>query len=216
MSISKNSKLLAVLNYRLRITTSDSRILVGQMLAFDKHMNLVLGDCEEFRKVKNKGKSSAQQQTQEREEKRTLGLVVLRGEIIVSVSIESGPPVAEEQKLKAAMQNQSGGPGIGRSAGRGLPMGGMGVPAPGLTGPVPGIGGPASSIMAPRPGMSAPPVSYGRPPMPGQTPMPPMPSFPPGFRPPPGMPMPPPGFRPNIPPPGFNPAFRPLPPRPPQ
>ncbi|KAI9208254.1 small nuclear ribonucleoprotein-associated protein B [Polychytrium aggregatum] len=239
MSISKTSKMLQFLNCRLRITILDGRTLIGQMLAFDKHMNLVLSDCEEFRKIKPKGPVPAGQP--DREERRTLGLVVLRGETIVSISIEARLPSADESKSKAA----SSGPGLARSAGRGVAIAAApaGIPAA-LAGPVRGVGGPGIQQMQPagRGNFVAPPVAYGRPPMPGPPgpgglaprpgpPMmggaPPMPPFgrggpPPGFRPPPGMPMggPPPGFpmggvppRPGFPP-GPPPGFRPGPPPP--
>lgn len=44
----------SLVNYRLRITINDGRQFVGQMLAFDKHMNLVIADTEEFRVLKKK------------------------------------------------------------------------------------------------------------------------------------------------------------------
>jgi len=43
----------------MRVTIQDSRMFVGKFMAFDKYMNLLLSDCEEFRKVTVKGKKGA-------------------------------------------------------------------------------------------------------------------------------------------------------------
>ena len=111
--------------------------------------------------------------------------MILRGDNIVSMSVE-GPPVETEGRMKAASAAQAG-PGLGRAAGRGVPVMPTAQAPAGLTGPVRGVGGAAPAAMQPMAGVTGGPPA--RPPAP-------MPGAPPG--------MPPPGMRPPGPPPGMT------------
>lgn len=184
----KQGKMAGLINYRMRVTMNDGRQMVGQMLAFDKHMNLVLADTEEFRRVKRKatkaaaapGASSSSAPLVESEEKRTLGLTIVRGAHIISLSVESPPPADPSARLGASApgggvaSTLAAGAGIARPAGRGAPVG-LAGPAAGIGGPPPGF--PGGFPGAPGFGRGAPPPGFG--------------GFPPGF--PAGGP-PPPGF----------------------
>jgi small nuclear ribonucleoprotein B and B' len=128
----------------------------------------------------------------QREERRVLGLIILRGEEIVSMTVE-GPPPADEMRTDK-QQVAPAGPGAGRAVGRGMPLPSASAAPAGLAGPAAGVGAPAPGSMMPRP-MGGPPMGM-RPPM-G---MPPPGMMPPGMMPPgmmPPMGMMPPGMRPG-------------------
>lgn len=93
--------MLSLINWRLKVTVNDGRAFVGQMLAFDRHMNLVLAECEEFRRVRPKKKAGEAEAGPMQEMKRTLGLVILRGETVVSLTVEGPPPVQDDDKKNA-------------------------------------------------------------------------------------------------------------------
>ncbi|KHN83898.1 putative small nuclear ribonucleoprotein-associated protein B [Toxocara canis] len=161
LTISKNNKMMAHLNYRMKVALQDSRTFVGYFRAFDKHMNILLSDCEEYRTIKPKpGKKNTVE-----EEMRTLGLVLLRGEHIVSMTVD-GPPPKEDDSVKLPKAGGLAGPGVAKPAGRGVPMVPpvAAAPPPGLQGAVRGIGGPGMSIM--QPGYAMPPPMQGMPPRP--------------------------------------------------
>ncbi|CUM65982.1 uncharacterized protein PRCAT00003636001 [Priceomyces carsonii] len=93
-----------LISYRMKVTTKDNRNFVGSLLAFDKHYNLVLSDTEELRITKktyqelkrNVGETSKLIL----EEKRSLGLIILRGDQIVTLNIESPPPLDATKRIK--------------------------------------------------------------------------------------------------------------------
>ncbi|CAG9970727.1 unnamed protein product [Clonostachys byssicola] len=187
----------------MRVTLNDGRSMTGQMLAFDKHMNLVLADTEEFRRVKRRqNKSSApgasSGQTVETEEKRTLGLTIVRGAHIISLSVESPPPADPSARLGKSQPGGissalAAGPGVAKPAGRGAAPPSLAGPAAGLGGPPPGFPSFPGAPGFPGAGRGGPPPGF-----PGG-------NFPPA---PGGFPGAPPGFNPGAPPPGFNPPGR--------
>eukprot|EP01004_Peranema_trichophorum_P009161 NODE_7908_length_729_cov_112.612211_g7292_i0.p1 GENE.NODE_7908_length_729_cov_112.612211_g7292_i0~~NODE_7908_length_729_cov_112.612211_g7292_i0.p1 ORF type:complete len:196 (-),score=36.20 NODE_7908_length_729_cov_112.612211_g7292_i0:74-661(-) len=190
MSMSKKSKMFQFVNCRIRVRIQDNRILVGKFLAFDRHMNLVLADTEEFRTIISKGSK------EEKEEKRTLGLVLLRGETVLTITVD-GALNKQPHNSDRFKQHEKGqglpGPGIAQGAARGLsgPVRGVGGPAiPLVTPMVPSMPfrGPAGLVppgnLPPPPGM---PSMAGRGlPTPGRGNLPPPPGMP-GMPPPPGM-----------------------------
>lgn len=161
MPSGKGSKLLRYIEHRLKVTLHDGRTIIGTFLAFDKHLNLVLSEAEEFRMTRKGGAALIE----ERMEKRTLGLVLIRGENVVSLAVEGPPPPSASKNAAAAAVAR--GRGTMASATRALPGGGMhGGPAMGLgSAPMAGIG---AGMMPPPPppppggGMGMPPPGMGR------------------------------------------------------
>ena len=203
------SKMMAYLNWRMKVTLTDRRVLLGSLLAFDRHMNLVLADCEEVRTIRAKksaaasGPDGAQSKATTAgdedviEQKRTLGLVLIRGESVVSVSAHQKPPPPPKAAVLAARSSTAAPPGSAAPAGRGMPIiNHSAMPPSGLAGPIRGVGGVAPQQMMPAGrGFFPPPHMH-----PG------MPMMPPGF----GR-----GFPPMVPPPGMPIGPLPSPPLPP-
>lgn len=105
-------------------------------------MNIVLADTEEFRRSRkrqnNSAPGSAAAPVVEADEKRSLGLLIIRGTNIISCSVEGPPPADPAARLGGAASGpaapvMAAGPGITRPVGRG---------AGGLQGPAVGVGGP--------------------------------------------------------------------------
>uniref|UniRef100_A0A7S2NYN1 Sm protein B n=1 Tax=Leptocylindrus danicus TaxID=163516 RepID=A0A7S2NYN1_9STRA len=122
-------------------------------MAFDKHLNLVLSDTEEYRNLS--AKSNLTNVVEERQEKRLLGLIILRGENVVSIAVEGPPPNDGAKRAKLMMP---GGPGVSKGVGRGMPPPSMMGGAPMGLGPgaVPGVGGGQFAMSMGR-GMPPPP-----------------------------------------------------------
>lgn len=162
----KGSKLLRYVEHRLRVTLHDGRTIVGTFLAFDKHLNLVLSEAEESRVLRKGGAALLEERT----ENRNLGLVLIRGENVVSLAVEGPPPPSAKQQGAVGMAAAGvGARGRGTAMpGSGAPPGaGRGVPPMGLgAAPMHGVGAPGMMMMPPPPppppGGGMPPPGMGR------------------------------------------------------
>merc|ERR1712097_175005 len=111
-------------------------------------MNVILCDTEEFRRIRHKKVDGTRE---DKEEKRSMGLILLRGETIVTMTVEGPPPNEDGPRVNLPY----GGPGSSRQGGRG--SGGPG----GYGGPMRGMGGPPGGMM--NPAARSGPQSYGPP-----------------------------------------------------
>lgn len=98
LAITKKTKLSELIHYRLKVSTIDNKSFIGNLLAFDKHMNLVLSDTEEVRLPK-KTLQNIKAGKDIKEIKTNLGLIILRGDQIVNLTIQSAPLTSTKQRI---------------------------------------------------------------------------------------------------------------------
>merc|ERR1712080_449702 len=143
------SKMQAYMLHRMRATLKDDRVFVGTLKSYDKHMNLILVDTDEYRKIRPKKGQVLNEQ------KRSLGFVLLRGEHLTHLNVEGLPPNEDSHdtvpNMSGAMANTgAGGQGQGRPAGRGMPVGQAQAARPGgLSSGSGTVGAPHGRAMAP-------------------------------------------------------------------
>ena len=105
----RKSKLQQLVNCRIRVTLNDGRWITGKFLAYDKFLNIVMSDCEEARKFKKALKDNggtSQSVNENNLNVRNLGMIVLRGETIVSLTPENIAPMTNSNgaRVPASMQ----------------------------------------------------------------------------------------------------------------
>ena len=136
-------------------------------LTTPQHMNLVLADTEEFRRTRRRTKAApgASQTVTETEERRAIGLTIIRGAHVISLSVDGPPPADPAARLGGAsgapstVATLAQGHGVTRPTGRGAPPVGLTGPALGVGGPGPGFGAPP--FAGGPPGFGGPPPGFG-------------------------------------------------------
>ncbi|KAL6940675.1 hypothetical protein ACO0QE_004588 [Hanseniaspora vineae] len=110
-TVSKKLQLKDLIDYRLKVLTTNGSVYVGILKGFDKFMNMTLLDCYELRinkksleKLKSITQNTEETQSEHvHKEKRILGFIILRGENVLSTSIES-PPLLDKKQRKQEQQ----------------------------------------------------------------------------------------------------------------
>mmetsp|Transcript_37693 Transcript_37693/g.87024 ORF Transcript_37693/g.87024 Transcript_37693/m.87024 type:complete len:194 (+) Transcript_37693:117-698(+) len=99
-------KLAQFFNWRVSVTLTDGRVLVGVLMAVDRHVNLVLCHTEEYRRYKVRGKPEG------KELKRMLGFIVVRGQGILYVQPEElgKEEIVEPVKARKSKANAKSAP----------------------------------------------------------------------------------------------------------
>lgn len=108
VAVKHNSRLSNLVGYRLRVLTNDGRVYIGELMAFDKYMNLILSDCVEERIPKNEQLKLKQKKVDDniKIEKRTLGLVILRGEHVLTTLVQDKPLLTKKERLQKDKKEQ--------------------------------------------------------------------------------------------------------------
>lgn len=107
-SVKENSRLSNLIGYKLRIITQDGRVYIGELMAFDKHMNVVLKSCVEERVPRTQIDKLRRNLADSgvKVEKRVLGLTILRGEQILTTVVEDKPVLTKKERLAGVEKQQ--------------------------------------------------------------------------------------------------------------
>eukprot|EP01061_Rhynchopus_euleeides_P013447 TRINITY_DN2347_c0_g1_i1.p3 TRINITY_DN2347_c0_g1~~TRINITY_DN2347_c0_g1_i1.p3 ORF type:complete len:151 (+),score=10.08 TRINITY_DN2347_c0_g1_i1:129-581(+) len=131
------------MGHRVTAEIEVGRTIVGTLLGFDRHMNMVLDESEEFRTVFGKRKNA------KHTERRHLGLVLLSGRRLKSLSIENDPspvPVNSERFANVTPEEAAA-----AAAAPATPAEPVQKKTRQLAAPSRGVGAPDASSMAPTP-----------------------------------------------------------------
>lgn len=109
VQVKQDARLPDLIGFRLRVLTQDGRVYVGELLAFDKFMNLVLKNCIEERIPRtqlDKLKDDNSDKTNIKVEKRTLGLAILRGEQVLSTVVQDKPQLSKRERIDGVKKQE--------------------------------------------------------------------------------------------------------------